>query len=257
MEKQGRSRRSYLCSGSGCRAATTPPAFSGRNGRRATHGLGQALAPLHAALLLAARGVPPQWWRLSRCDNSARVRAGGTNGRQLTPRSRPCAAARGATPRSARSSTSVVAVVALRRLHPRSSGRNERRATHASVKPLRRCTRRYSSQREEFHLSGSSCRAATTPPAFSGRNERRATHASVKPLRRSTRCYPSQPVLRSSASNTRGGCSATAERGRDEFHHAKKIAFRRSGARTSLMINSPAVRRTYDTGRGFCVSYAP
>ena len=42
----------------------------------------------------------------------------------------------------------VVAVLALRELRPRSSGRNEQPQSIARPKALRRCTRRYCSQRE-------------------------------------------------------------------------------------------------------------
>jgi hypothetical protein len=80
------------------------PRSSGRNDSHRPLGLREAFAPLHAALLLAARGVPPRWWRLSRCDNPA--------------------ACSGGTPRTYRS---------------------------VCGKPLRRCTQRYSSQRDEFY----------------------------------------------------------------------------------------------------------
>jgi len=46
--------------GGGCRAATTPPAFSGRNWEHPMGwGMGGFDAPLDAALLVAARRVPP------------------------------------------------------------------------------------------------------------------------------------------------------------------------------------------------------
>jgi len=50
-----------------------------------------------------------------------------------------------------RTSLDLVAVVALRQLSPRQSGLNERRGARALVGSLRRWTRRYSSQRDEFH----------------------------------------------------------------------------------------------------------
>src|SRR3989449_3316691 len=46
---------SEILAGGACRAAASPSAWSGRNGRPRT-----AVAPLYAALLVAARRVPPQ-----------------------------------------------------------------------------------------------------------------------------------------------------------------------------------------------------
>src|SRR5438093_765370 len=151
-------------------------------------------------------------WCLSRCDKP--VRAERTEGDAPCRR---CAALRGATRRSATSSTSnQVVLVALRQARPRRAGgsagpfvpnaagallaplcaallvrsRERRAATRwrlsrcdkparaerAAVlgpscqtrpeRSLRRSARRYSSQRDEFHLRpGGACRAATSPPA--------------------------------------------------------------------------------------------
>src|SRR3989442_878014 len=53
----------FLAGGAG-RAATSPSAWSGRNGPPGT-----AVAPLYAALLVAARRVPPQvGWSERPCD---------------------------------------------------------------------------------------------------------------------------------------------------------------------------------------------
>src|SRR6058998_2716603 len=78
-----------------------------------------------------------------------------------------CAALRGATRRSATSSTSdQVVLVALRQARPHGADGMGRPGWS-----LRRSTRRYSSQRDEFYLRpGSACRAATSPSARSGRN---------------------------------------------------------------------------------------
>src|SRR5436309_13891120 len=65
----------------------------------------------------------------------------------------PCAALRGATPRSARSSTSGGSSARAASTAPAQSGppgRPSRRPPPAQ--PLRRSTRRYSSQLEEFYL---------------------------------------------------------------------------------------------------------
>jgi len=53
--------RPALRVGGSCRAATTPPAQSGRSrwGARWTEVSGALVAPLNAALLVAARRVPP------------------------------------------------------------------------------------------------------------------------------------------------------------------------------------------------------
>src|SRR5438093_1893913 len=99
--------------GGGCRAATSPSAWSGRKGPPRT-----AVAPLYAAQFVAARRVPPptSWarWGLSRCDKPVRV---------------------------------------------------ERTEGAALDGPLRRSTRRNSSQRDELHLQQAglrgACRAAT------------------------------------------------------------------------------------------------
>src|SRR5438093_2153890 len=70
--------------GGGCRAATSPSAWSGRKGPSWA-----AVAPLYAAQLVAARRVPPptSWarWGLSRCDKPVRVERteGGRPGRPL------------------------------------------------------------------------------------------------------------------------------------------------------------------------------
>src|SRR5881296_2196941 len=57
---------SQFLAGGACRAATSPSAWSGRNGPPRT-----AAAPLYAALLVAARRVPPHGatapWNLMRC----------------------------------------------------------------------------------------------------------------------------------------------------------------------------------------------
>src|SRR5213594_1518057 len=69
--KGGRIRNggSRFLAGGACRAATSPSAWSGRNGPPRT-----AVAPLYAALLVAARRVPPSTrWGLSRCDKPVRV----------------------------------------------------------------------------------------------------------------------------------------------------------------------------------------
>jgi hypothetical protein len=49
---------------------------------------------------------------------------------------------------------------------PAFSGRNERRGTHASAKPLRRCTRRYSPQRDEFYQAKQIPNATRIPRGF-------------------------------------------------------------------------------------------
>ncbi len=47
----------------------------------------------------------------------------------------------------------MVRVLALRELRPRNSGRNGYESSDWLAEALRRCTRRYCSQREQFHLS--------------------------------------------------------------------------------------------------------
>ena len=47
----------------------------------------------------------PEWWKLSRRDNSARAIAGGTNGGQRAVTADRCAALRGAGFRSAKTAT--------------------------------------------------------------------------------------------------------------------------------------------------------
>ena len=57
--EQQRRRWSISIDGSGSRAARTPPAYQQAERIAGAHRPAQGVAPLHAALLLAARAVPP------------------------------------------------------------------------------------------------------------------------------------------------------------------------------------------------------
>src|SRR6059036_2699517 len=150
-----RSARSSTCRGSSARAASTAPAQSGRPWTSKPPPASSApLAPLYAALLLAARGVPPAVVAVLALRALRPRRAGGLDVQAAARLQRtPCAALRGATPRSARSSTSGGSSARAASTAPAQSGRPGRPSRRPPRShPLRRSTRRYSSQREQFNL---------------------------------------------------------------------------------------------------------